>query len=145
MLAQGLASEGAGVKELVLAENSIGDAGASAVGQTLGLLCGLVKLDLSSNHIGDFGAKGLAEGLQAEGSTLQSLQLNANQLGGAAGVSLGRAAAKADELCIIQLRHNSLTGSAAGAALIGALECNAQLTTVDVQHNALSFKVGGAQ
>ena len=109
----------AGLKELVLNVNNIGDEGSIALAETLtkNPLSHLEKLDISFNAIGDSGAKSLSEGLILC-TNLHSLDLRCNKIG--------------DEGAI------AITGAVKDVEL---LLCNQKITTegahalIDIKHD----------
>jgi len=76
----------AGLRELGVAENGVGELGFAALGACLraGGLPGIERLDLSNNWATDAGVQALAEGLEGRGADLvgpRHLLLDANSLG----------------------------------------------------------------
>ena len=82
----------AGLKELVLNVNNIGDEGSIALAETLtkNPLSHLEKLDISFNGIGDSGAKSLSAGLILC-TNLHSLDLRCNKIGDEGAIAITRA------------------------------------------------------
>ena len=82
----------AGLKELVLNVNNIGDEGSIALAETLtkNPFSHLEKLDISFNGIGDSGAKSLSEGLILC-TNLHSLDLRCNKIGDEGAIAITRA------------------------------------------------------
>ena len=82
----------AGLKELVLNVNNIGDEGSIALAETLtkNPFSHLEKLDISFNAIGDSGAKSLSEGLILC-TNLHSLDLRCNKIGDEGAIAITRA------------------------------------------------------
>ena len=82
----------AGLKELVLNVNNIGDEGSIALAETLtkNPLSHLEKLDISFNAIGNSGAKSLSEGLILC-TNLHSLDLRCNKIGDEGAIAITRA------------------------------------------------------
>jgi hypothetical protein len=121
------------IEILYLADNRIGDVGATALATVLASPGSvLTTLGLSSNHVGDEGAVALATALSGNGA-LTALELNGNAELGDRGVS-ALAAVLGRPTCAVQQFScaNTGFGSAGVHALAAALTTNQSLWTLDM-------------
>jgi len=128
--------------DLSLVDESIGDAGASAIAQHLDGGAGgdgsgglqLRTLDLYENHIGDDGAKALAAALAGPFSTLKELYLWGNAIGNSGAAALAKALESNTKLEALVLWNNKI-GDAGADDLLRALDTNTHITKLYLTGN----------
>ena len=123
-------------KTLDLHNNSISDAGATALAQSLHHNSTLKELCVHHNNISDTGATELAQALH-HNSTLKKLDLSYNNISDAGATDLAQALHRNSTLEMLDLSHNNI--SDAGAKdLAQALHHNSTLKKLFVHHNNIS-------
>ncbi|MGH0155462.1 UNVERIFIED_CONTAM: hypothetical protein FKN15_046681 [Acipenser sinensis] len=154
------------IQKISLAENSIGNKGAKAIGRSLMVNRSLTALDLHSNNIGPKGAKALADAVKIN-QGLVSLNLQNNFIGEEGAKAAAEILQSNRNLCILHLQKNSIgaegvkriaealknnrslkelmlssnqLGDKGAIALAKALKQNHSLTTLDLQSNSISNK-----
>ena len=124
---------------LDVADNSLGDAGVSALVAALcqpGCGAQLRFLGLAKNAIGDDGGCAIAGWLQLGGGALQHLELRDNGLADRAAAALAAVLRGPSALEHLSLFHNSV-GRRGAAALADALRANRTLGTLDLRLNLI--------
>ncbi|MGH0173667.1 UNVERIFIED_CONTAM: hypothetical protein FKN15_075353 [Acipenser sinensis] len=154
------------IQKISLAENSIGNKGAKAIGRSLMVNRSLTALDLHSNNIGPKGAKALADAVKIN-QGLVSLNLQNNFIGEEGAKAAAEILQSNRNLCTLHLQKNSIgpegvkriaealknnrslkelmlssnqLGDKGAIALAKALKQNHSLTTLDLQSNSISNK-----
>ncbi|KAK1162964.1 NLR family CARD domain-containing protein 3-like [Acipenser oxyrinchus oxyrinchus] len=154
------------IQKISLAENSIGNKGAKAIGRSLMVNRSLTALDLHSNNIGPKGAKALADAVKIN-QGLVSLNLQNNFIGEEGAKAAAEILQSNRNLCTLHLQKNSIgpegvkriaealknnrslkelmlssnqLGDKGAIALAKALKQNHSLTALDLQSNSISNK-----
>ena len=125
---------------LDVADNSLGDAGVSALVAALcqpGCGAQLRFLGLAKNAIGDDGGCAIAGWLQLGGGALQHLELRDNGLADRAAAALAAVLRGPSALEHLSLFHNSVGRRGAAAPHLDALRANRTLGTLDLRLNLI--------
>ena len=164
-LANMLLDSRCGLRELHLAENDLGDAGAETIARALqsneslrlldlrsneitengalaiqGLLVSsqhLISLGLASNTLGSLGAAALARGLTHRNCVLQRLDLSDNEIGSGGACAFSHMLRYNQELVELNLGQNQL-GDVGIQALVSGIASNKTLRWLSLRRNGLT-------
>ena len=135
---EGLLKNDSKEKDLNLAINRIGDAGAQALGTALQVNQSVQSLHLEYNQIGNAGAQALSTALQINQS-IQLLNLSHNQVGNIGAQAIAATLHVNQSLWSLNLVGNRI-GDTGAQALGTALQVNQPIQTLNLANNVIGTK-----